>query len=288
MSAADETYVKLLGGLRGRTRWILGLLAALAFTAMLMAFNRIDRIYQQNDARNAFLRSDARDGYAVEARAAYLAAASRREKDDPARGLKLVALDSMPGVRWDVHLAVNAAMPPERYRFGGFDVSLVVFAMAAIALPSVLLLLLIGTFHQLAQLHRRLEPEAGPGTEVQQRLNSLWFDRVTERYLEGWRRHAWLGGSVVLVLAVLPGIFLGVRAEFRLLPYVAVNAAGRLFPPSLDPNQALIAPMTGQRGAAAMFLMLPNLALWGVLMWMALRRVPVRSAVPAGREEERT
>ncbi len=276
-----DHHLRLYAGIRSRVRWILGLLAALSLASLFAVFARLDRMHQESDLRNTFLRSDARANYAAAARSAFVEGRRRAAVPDSFPGTELVAVESVPDLHWDISLKARAGMPAESFRFGGQQVSLTVFALMIIVLPTVLLLLLITTFRQVAQLHRMLAPSAVPLSETQQRLNALYFDRVTERYREGWRRHVWAGGVIVLVLSLAPVFLLSARASMRLDTRVAVDVAGMVYPSTVGPGVTpVVYDLSNTAALGMMVLMLANILAWAVLMWFALARIP--SAVVPG------
>src|SRR5690606_5272159 len=101
--------LKLLSGLRGRIRWIAGLLGGLSLVSALALSGHYERLRRETDLRNAFVRSSTGEVYRAEARAA-LAANRANLADGPRPGTWLVPVESMPELDWDLSLAVRAQM----------------------------------------------------------------------------------------------------------------------------------------------------------------------------------
>jgi len=129
-----------------------------------------------------------------------------------------------------------SAAASEDFRIGNQPVTLHSFVIAMLFGPLAVIVAMIWPLANIRRLHGRLAALAEPDGPVQQKLNSLFFSRVTTRYGHGWRSHVLLCMLGVFVLATAtPFVFTAthsiVRPDLRLM----LHADGRVAPLDVNP-----------------------------------------------------
>ena len=275
-----DRYLEFTAVVRRRVRWLVVTLGVLTLGGVLMAFAHIDRLGQQATYRYGFLIGENRGQYKDEA----MAAAAKAFVENPQDPLNvLVPVSDIPTLDRDLYLHVRASMPAETYGLAGQNLSPELFSIAVLLIPTVLLVALIATFRHEAMLHRKLVPWATSGSEVQCRLNSLYFDRLTENYLDGWKRHVWTGGVGILLLVLLCVWMISTRSTMILDTRILVDAMGVVAPAVKDPRSTPV--LFEPKQSMILFLLgllTVNITLWAILMWYVLRRVPAPGIVSEG------
>ncbi|TKJ38708.1 MAG: hypothetical protein CEE38_03110 [Planctomycetes bacterium B3_Pla] len=122
------------------------------------------------------------------------------------------------------HIAKN--MPSEEFEIEGFKVG-VLIALPVLYGPILILGLILCTILQIRKLHTILLPIASPDSEIQLKLNSVYFDRITTRYKQRWRLHVLSFGLIILFLTILgPLIFTSIRTFTKLDTRIEINEKG--------------------------------------------------------------
>jgi len=210
-----------------RVRKIASLLTVLFVIAFIDGFNHIENINRQIDARNNFLKMLSKDSkYRERARKLY-------DEYEPEGPLIRIPLSQIEDLSAEVSNHLTQMFPEERRTIWGFRVSFTPYAIALIIGPSFLLLLLLIYACKIRKLHKILQPSAIEDGEIQQKLNSLFHERVTKYYSEGWKKHVSLFAIALLFVALLtPMVFsstiggMSLPSDFIIDKYGGISTPG--------------------------------------------------------------
>ena len=211
-----------------RVRKIASLLAVLFVIALTDGFNHIENINKQIEARNNFLKMLPKDSeYRKRARKLYV-------EYEPEKSFIRIPLSQIEDLSAEMSNHLTQKFPEERRTIWGFRVSFAPYAIALIIGPSFLLLLLLIYACKIRKLHKILQPSAVEDGEIQQKLNSLFHERVTKYYSEGWKKHVSLFAIALIFFALLaPTVFFSTIGGMSLPSQFIINAYGDISTPGV-------------------------------------------------------
>ncbi len=140
-------------------------------------------------------------------------------------------LRSLPQLLTEVDSQVEKALPQRKHQIGIFELPTAVYRLALLAAAPALLGLSLLRLWRVRKLHEMLSPLAGPMSEVQQLLNSPFYERVTKVYGEKRGLHlltVLLLHSPLLLSSIwyVPGVLISKRENL----IVMVTEIGHIFP----------------------------------------------------------
>lgn len=200
----------------------------------------------------------------------------------------VVTLEELPSLYREFTRAYEANTD-EEYRIGDQTVTLHAFVLAMLFGPLLLLAAMAWPLVAMRKLHRRLAPSAEADGPLQQKLNSLFFSRVTSRYGEGWHRHvlSCLLGLLLFAVAT-PFIFTSTHSIVRPDLRLYVTGSGEVAPLDSDPkiSHLVIASDTGDSG---LFLILGLLTVAATVLVarLSLSLPKPRDQASGGRDDAR-
>jgi hypothetical protein len=287
---SETVWVEVYERFRRRLRILAGLILTLTCVAVfdgLANYDHLGSAYQA--AVDTVLQAQKEGGFREEAKAAFAdgqreGAPRWKERGDAV----VVDLKAIRPLHRRYVRTLATAAPREAFAIGKYAVGRHAYTLALIYGPTVLTLALLWPVLAIRRLHRQLAPGAEEGKGLQQKLNSLFFDRVTHRYGEGWRGHVLAGFGTLLVLClVTPLIFGATRSIVQPDLRVAVTADGQVAPLDDDPvRDALVLDKTNPVVYSIMAATLLPLGTFIVLAWVALtipkaaRRLNTQGAAP--------
>ena len=235
---AETVWEEVYERVRRRVRVLAGLILALAFAAVFDGLANYDRLGDEYQRAIDLVLNEAKDGGAREAvTAAFVKArgAGAPAWKDGSTAIVVDLRDIRPLYRRYLRGLAPQSVK-ETFRVGTYALERHAYVLALIFGPLIISAALLWPLVSIRQLHRRLAPQAEPGGATQQKLNSLFFDRITDRYGEGWRRHV-LGslGVLLMLCLIIPVIFGATRSIVGPDLRVAITADGQISPLDDDP-----------------------------------------------------
>jgi len=169
----------------------------------------------------------------------------------------------------DNYIAKN--MPPEEFTIEGFNVGRLI-VLPIMYGPILILGLILLTILQIRKLHTILVPMASPDSEMQLKLNSIYFDRITTHYKHRWRFHVLSFGLIILFLTLLgPIIFMSARTFVRLDTTIEINNKGDIKGSPQLHNTPLLLDVELTEVKHGAVLVLITMALWISLVLISVR-----------------
>lgn len=234
----QTVWMELYQRFRRRVRILSGAIVLLAFVAVFDGFANHDRLsgeYQfavdliLKEQRETTLRDEIKSVFTRKKEAG----AKKWEKDPNA--IVVDMKDIRPLHRQYVR-SLDAQKEKETFSIANQPLGVYAYTMALTFGPFIVLLAMVWPLLSIRKLHRRLSLAAEPEGAIQQKLNSLFFDRVTTRYGEGWRLHVFISLGVILILAMgTPLVFGATRSILQPDLHLAITMEGMVFPLDDDP-----------------------------------------------------
>jgi hypothetical protein len=219
----EAHWLTVHGVLTKRLRRLALLLPALFVLVTLDGFAHRDRLVTAYHLRGALLSElPAHSPYRAHAHQLF-----QRHSSEPRAEAVRIDLRQIPGLEITIKQYLAGKQPEWRARVSGQEVTFLGYTFVAYFGPTIILVLLLATVFPIRRIHRLLAPRATPDGEVQQKLNSLFYERVTRQYGQGWRGHVLLVSAALFFLSVQTSMnFKTGIHDTKLSPQILVDAAG--------------------------------------------------------------
>jgi hypothetical protein len=217
----------------------------LAGTSFFAALDRINERAEEYQAGVDLILSERNDSaIRNEAKSLY----SEKLQEIMKKGGRANSTDSITVSMMEIHRLYRKYVRPldarnsgKEYKLWNFSVNVYQFALAIYFGPIALLLFLLWPLLSIRALHEKLYTAAQPDGKVQLKLNSLFFDRVTSTYAEGWKRHVVLSLVVISFLAFCSSLsFIATYPAIEPDLNVCINNQGMIHPINDDPKKSLL------------------------------------------------
>lgn len=234
-----ETYLRF----RRRIRVLCGAILLLAFVGFFDGFTNYDRLAEEYHlAVDLILEEQQQRTMSGEIASIHFTKSIARElRGEKFTELIEISIKDIPQLHRKYVRGLAAKNEKVAYKIANQSVGMFAYTLALIFGPFIVLLAMSWPMISIRQLHRRLASLATHDGSVQQKLNSLFFDRVTTFYGEGWRLHASISLVVIFSLAVSTPIFFA-ATQGMVSPdlNLTINTEGMVFPLNDDPLNSII------------------------------------------------
>jgi hypothetical protein len=241
--ALQTVWIAIYESFRRRFRILAVTMVLLAFTAFFDGLGNHDRLAEEyqiavdlilQEQSNAEFREEIKELYFE-----HLVAGPKEWEKLP--GAIIIHLNEIEPLYRKYIRSLDAQNVRGTFNIGNQSLGPHAYTMALVYGPCVVLLAMIWQLLSIRKLHRRLYPMAIPDGAVQQKLNSLFFERVTARYGEGWRPHVFVSLGVIFIFAIgIPLIFAATRGMIQPDLSLAIDVQGTVFPRDDDPMHSRI------------------------------------------------
>lgn len=230
---SQSPWIDLYSKFRSHLRFLVGGLVLLAFTAIvdcLAYVSKVSENYQLGvdiilkEKREAAFREEIREIYSKFSNS----------------GTITVDMKEVRPLYREYVRAVDARSLGQLFTIGNVELGSHPYILILVYGPPVLVAAMFWPLLSLRKLHRRLGPVAEPEGEIQQKLNSLFYDRITGRYGEGWRKHVIFSLAAIWTLAVFPAFALLSSRQLHPDLLLQITPAGEVSPVNDDPLNAMI------------------------------------------------
>lgn len=216
--------------IRTQIRNMLILLASLAAFALFQYSNSLDWFSEDYEFAREFTLELEEQGARPEVVEMFQSSCAD-PSDDCADGKILVPLLEIPEVGWEAERYLQKQHPRRaHFTFQGFQVDIAMFALVTGFLPVIILLSVYMKLRSMRRITRLLRDECATGSEVQQCLNSVFYERVTMNLGEGAFRHALAGSLLLVVVGFISVIFSPAASQMQLNADVEITYDGHVVP----------------------------------------------------------
>ncbi len=205
------------------------LLAALAATAAIDGFHHIQHRKERYQFARQFSLQLAKTPR-VRAQRLYedLCLVDKPYKECSDNALR-ARLEDIPGVRWEYEMFLKDTHPDRTFRVWDFELPRAAYALAILYAPFAILLVIYVRLTAMSRIASVVRSEAHEGSKTQQRLNSVFSDRVTRRLGE----NRWIYSSIwtiaLFLLCVAPPLLLlSWQAGIQTNTDVVIDAQGMI------------------------------------------------------------
>lgn len=226
-------WINLYNKFCNRLRFLVGGLVLLAFTAFVDGFAYVSTVSENyqlgvdiilKEKREAAFREEIREIY------------SKFNKP----GIITVDMKKIRPLYREYVRAVDAKSLGQLFAIGNVELGHHPYILMLVYGPPVLVAAMLWPLLSIRKLHRRLGPVAEPEGEIQQKLNSLFYDRVTVHYGEGWRRHVIFSLAGIFILAVFSAFALLSSRQLHPDLLLQITSTGEVSPVNDSPLNAMI------------------------------------------------
>ncbi len=239
----QTVWMEIYERFRRRVRILSGAIVLLAFAVVFDGLANYDRLSEEYQfAVDLILKEQRETTMRDEIKSVFIrkkkAGAKEWEKDPNAI---VIDIKDIRQLHRKYVRSLAAQKEKETFKIANRPLGVHAYAIALTYGPFIVLLAMIWPLLSIRKLHRRLSSVAKPEGPVQQKLNSLFFDRVTRRYGEGWRLHIFIGLGIIFILAMgTPLVFGATRGMVQPDLDLAINMEGMVFPLDDDPLLSII------------------------------------------------
>jgi hypothetical protein len=229
-----ETYLRF----RRRIRVLSGAILLLAFVGFFDGLANNDRLAEEYHlAVDLILEEQQQPTMSGQIKSIHFTKSMERAlREEKLSELIEISIKDIPQLHRKYVRGLAAKNEKVAYKIANQSIGMDAYILTLIFGPFILLLAMSWPMTSIRQLHRRLASLVTPDGSVQQKLNSLFFDRVTTFYGEGWRLHASVSLVVIFSLAVsTPILFAATQGMVSPDLSLAINAEGMVFPLDNDP-----------------------------------------------------
>ncbi len=238
MKESQTVWLDMHVRFRRDIRWLSGAILLLGLTAVFDGQSNYDRLSEEyHFAVDLILEEQVQRAFEEEIKSVFV-----QEKQDNAPEWEelpstvIVEMREIQGLHRTYVRALAAKKDKEVFKVGNQSLGLAAYTIALRYGPFILLLAMLWPLLSIRKLHRHLSAAAKPESFVQAKLNSLFFERITSHYGQGWRRHVFLSLTFLFVLALsTPIVFAATRTLVQADLRVAINKEGNIIPISDDP-----------------------------------------------------
>lgn len=233
-----QLWIEVYERFRRRLRILAGLIILLAVVATIDGFSNYERLAERyQSAVDLILQEQNNPDLIKDNKALYiqkgLKGAKRWDKYPEAI---LVEMQDIPRLYRKYVRSLAEKGNQESYVIANQNLGVHIYTLALLYGPFLISLAMLWPLLAIKKIHRRLSGDASPDDSVQQKLNSLFFDRITTHYGEGWIRHVIFSFGVLMLFALAaPVLFAVTRGMLQPDLHLAINARGMMFPLSDDP-----------------------------------------------------
>lgn len=150
---------------------------------------------------------------------------------DCERGRISVRLESIPEVGWEYGRFLSKSQPSGRFTAGGYELGYASFALLLLFVPVLLLLVACLRLQTTGRIAMMLRESAIEGGEIQQRLNSVFEERATQRLGERRWVYATTRILIILLLSLTPLVsYNAMQIKHRVNSSVEIDVQGNIWP----------------------------------------------------------
>jgi hypothetical protein len=222
-----------------RLQYLFILLAVISVLGLVEGNKRFPELHERYSLMQSFLLSlESPNKYQSLLIKAYKASNAKELEAIPI--VKRIPIERIGPLHNDVESYIQKQTRPDLLSFKGYSLSRVSYVRLIQWGPIVLLVVMLYSLIQIRKLHIILKPWAISGGDVQRKLNSIFYERVTTHYGEGFYVHVLLASLVILVIVYAGAVVFSVDWIATIDTQIAVDTNGNIHVPT---NWALSAPV---------------------------------------------